>query len=446
MRKILGSLLVVITSLALISCEHDVDFDKNNRTVDVREDNAELIALGALQSTLLAHRYSPLYDFLDASDLPAQAVETLPESGIYSVNCSDLHPVGSGEGTILYTFSRAEGEPHLVGDAISVTYQNCNKGDGIIYNGTLLASYSNVEGLNDRFVEIDTDSCVANLQESLSSEARIIDPEVNLDGDEIRFRNVADTMVVEVINYSVVEGVDLQEVTNSFEVGKNETAIIVNRKSGLSEDAMTSVDGDQVFSIIERKSKQELCQGYRRTLATSLNGFSLEQDELQIELNGAINLLEGTDDLNSFVNEVRDSRFSITVKQGFHIEDSEKVWHEISDYSFSGFTVAMTYDQTTQAYAYRASGEISSAAIFGTAEISTTSPLLGNLADDYPEGGNYTILGQGLEQLEIVVNGQQLSLQVDYNGDVDGDSFRDVDAVIDTTWDDLMNREFKSSL
>jgi len=450
MERILGSLVIVISALVLISCDKlseefefaldDVVDEERSSTVDIELENAELIALGVLQSTLFTHLNSRLYDFLDASDLPEDAVN---DGETYFVGCD---VAGSAE----YTFSRPSGEAHKAGDKISVEYTDCDEGEGLVHNGKLTGRYTEIKGLNDRFVEIDTDTCLANLQKELPGNVRIIDPvDENgdpLDGDEVRFKAVAGTLVIEVVQVTLDEDevpVDDNDdntytVTNSFVIGAEETAILVNRRLRQSgeEEVMTSGDGgDQIYSVVDREGNKALCQGYQRTLNVSLSNFYSKKDELQHALNGSVTLFSGTEDLNRFTTEIRESTFSTTVQQGNLAEQ----------FLMTDYTVTETFDTVTGSYNMVFDGDISSEAIFGTTSVSLlpSSPLLGNYSEDYPNSGILSILGRGLEQILITSTDLRLTIAVDFDGDSTGNGRSDSDEFINTSWSDLIDREFE---
>lgn len=169
------NLIPIIICFILTACngsytafESDQDFDIDVKTADIRQDNAELIALATYQSAFLGHFQSAAYDFLDASDLPIDADLTveksdLPEGFVPASQDNQFKRICSNGGKALYSYTRNSGEAHKTGDKVSISYEDCD--DGINeYNGSMTATYTKIKGLNDRFMVSDTDQCMAKLQ------------------------------------------------------------------------------------------------------------------------------------------------------------------------------------------------------------------------------------------------------------------------------------------
>ena len=409
--------------------ESDEDFNVDSKTTDIETENAEKIALAALQSAYLAHYHSALYDFLDASDLPADAV-LLAEKNTYE--CA-LGEQGEPPGTVQYTFTRAAGEIHKPGDRISVSFDNCKQGN-VLHNGKLSATYAKIKGLNNSFIGTDTQTCLANLQEELNlSDSQVI----YVSGDDVKFRSVADTLEVDVIDYVFTgSGEDLVRTDKVLEtkvVGKSEEVIIVNNLLELPVDAITSETGDQLYSVIDQESEKHNCQNYERTLSVSLNQFSSEKGDLKTTLHGSVTLFEAQNSTNRLNQELIDSNFTTTVEQG----NLEQV------YTMSNYRVQKALNLANDSYSYLFEGLVSSPALFGTVQLTSLGKLLGNLSEAHPYSGSMEIKGQGLERINLIATNLNISLQIDFNGDSNGTGFADLDVIVDTTWADLLERNFK---
>jgi len=413
--------------------ESDQTLGEDRKTTDIIEDeNTELIALGTLQSTLFAHQNSALYNFLDASDLPAGSDEN---GTLICSNASDEITA-----TVAYDFSRSaldtQGNPsaHKVGDTISVTYDNCSDGRGAVYNGTLSARYSEIRGLNETFVEVDTDYCVATLQEELSiSSSDVID----VSGHEVRFTQVGDAINVQVVETSVVSSDESEQqidtIVDTFFVPITSDVLIVNSRVSTSDTAITSIDGDQVYSLVDGQYKEEACQRYERTLSATLTGFSTDKDNLLTTLDGTVELLLVSDNLSTVDASIQNSSFTTTVEQG-----------ELTEiFSMSDYTVSAVFNSVAGVYRYELSGYVTSDALFGTVQLVTQSQVNGNLSEKYPFVGTLRVLGVELEQIWMTIKGQEIELSVDYNGDTTGNGMSDNDKLFSTTWDELIARDFQ---
>lgn len=412
--------------------EDDVDLNTDTKTVDIEADNAEKITLAVLQAAYLAHYRSALYDFLDASDLPElSAAETPPDT--WPVPNTNTYIRDCDSGAVQYEFTRAAGEAHKVGDRIELKFTNCAQGDRI-YNGSLVGRYTKIEGLNTRFVTIDTQTCLANLQEELDlTDSQII----YVSGDDLKFRNVADTVEVDVIDYIFSDnGGNSQRTDKVLEtriIGKKEKVIIVNSILEPPAGAITSINGDQLYSVQSQVSKKHACQLYERTLSVTLDEFSSEEGDLTTTLNGSVTLYE-TQETPARVNqEIVNSSFQTRVEQG-----RVKEVFQMSDYR-----VQKAVQRSSNTYSYLFDGFVSASALQGKVQLTSTGKLLGRSEELYPFSGSMEILGRGLERVNLVATNLNIRLQVDFDGDSNGTGFGDIDIFIDTTWQDLFERSFK---
>ncbi len=436
MRKAGASLsgkLILLFICALVSAcngsytafEDDKDFDRDPKTVDIETDNSESLSLSILQSAYLAHYQSALYDFLDASDLP-EDVTFVPERNVYERSCAV-------EGTVNYSFTRAAGVTHKSDDRITVIYDNCDEGD-IKYDGKLTARYTKVKGLNNSFVGTDTPTCTENLQQQLDISDRNV---IHVSGDDIKFRRVADTLEVDVLDYQFTqEGeqtIRTDVVLETHVVGKKERVIIVNTLLSPPVNAVTSINGDQLYSVIDNTDKKYACQSFERTLKASLNNFSTQKNDLKTTLNGSVTLYEAQENANRVNQEIINSDFKTIVQQGNITET----------YSMTDYRVQKTLDRAKRSYAYLFEGFVSSSVLGGKVQLTKSGKLLGNLDESYPFSGSLEFLGRGLERINLLVTNQTIRIQIDFNGDSTGTGFGDIDVFIDTNWTDLFERNFQ---
>lgn len=462
----------VFICLILVACngsytafEDDVNFDVDRKTVDIEQDNAELKALAVFQSAFIGHFQSAAYDFLDVNDLPDNQASTIVGNE-YQKNCPDL---GAGTGTAMYTFSRSAGEPHKVGDRISVTYDNCSVGEKI-YDGALSARYTNIKGLNDYFKDVSTNECLVGVQDKINIEqavpqsivydeendvytldgAQIASPGgqyfldnksvIFLTGDELKFKQVANHINVELISVSYIENENsqpekIETIELTLQVSEDDKAVFVLQPSTSDDSMLTSIDGDQIYSLVSGDETRESCQSFERTLSVSFNNFSTNKpDYLYTELNGSVTLFEEQETSDRINQSFIDSNFQTIVRQG-KIEET---------FSMKDYRVEKAVNLTNNSYAYEFEGLISNSGVLkGQLELTTFGKLLGNLVSNYPYAGTLEIKAKGLERIVMRPNNLDLRLQVDYDGDSSGNGFSDFDIDIFTTWSELFAREFK---
>lgn len=466
------NLIPIIICFILSACngsysafESDVDLDNDVKTADIRKDNAELIALGAYQSAFLAHSQSAAYNFLDASDLPeGNDIPLLPEDVDPNPAVKQFRRICSNGGTALYSYSRDSGEAHKVGDRISVSYENCVDEDLTEYNGSMTGTYTKIKGLNDRFVVFDTDQCIAKLQGNLNinklsidhltydseedyfvvnnDSGRIIYPGENISlassrvisvpGDDISFERVGSKLRVDILS---VETTGITNADLSFSVADNQNIIFVIRPKEFKAEMITSIDGDQLYSVVGLENKKENCQGFERNLSVSFNKFSTDRkDYLKTSLHGSVDLLEAQKSLSRVNQSFIRSNFTTTVTQGYSTEV----------YSMNDYSVEKAFDAADNTYSYEFRGLVDNTNIFGGKVVLTaTGRLLGSFVNSYPSDGLMSIMGIGLERIFIAPNNSKVQLRVSTDGDLVGNGFADINLFIDTTWSELFAREFK---
>jgi len=559
-------LLVIFTfSFFLVACTEDRDFDTDNKTVDISLENAEEVTLGVIQSVFLTPLYLPVFDFLDESDLPADAVKVentnipvLLEGEV--LNCQDFPArIGDDSGTAFYCFDSPHGgvalysfptkqksvvgdysfpteEEYVAGDRITVKYENFVNELGWVYNGDLGAQYTKIDGLSDEFFESDSVSCLVNLQAELSgntktAETRLLAELIEAKGreqdliqsetldngvplasvlptrdsnlaigdirlnsielnalfntfdanssslgdikvigvvaDEVRFLNYQDELKVEV--YGKTQMIDdagllvvdadnnpvfqvevdedgepvldseentiiLQSVLAEYVIETDEKAIVINYPRDDAGNVVTGVDNVQVYSIENKVKTQVNCQQFERRLSATLTGFSVQKEAITYQVDGVLQMIDGTGDSKIFTHEIRDSNFTTTIKQGNSSET----------FKMEGFTIVKIQGAKTGSYSFdsRVGGSIESAVFPGLLTMSVFNEVAGERGDEHPQIGEIDILAQGLEQVRVVVEDINILLDVDYNGDSTGNGRFDADYAINTNWDDLLNRDF----
>jgi len=532
---------VLIYSFVLVACENiddillfknvgdpqlfqnDPDAEADANTADVELDNAELITLGVVQSTLLATQNTALYKFLDASDLPEGAIPTPADEtkgAAYQYVCETDEDGLTG--TITYTDSRKTSNENIaspdyqVGDTVSVKYfgeldsegldHGCMDINGNVYRGTLSATYTAIDGLNPTFQEIDAFSCANNLADDLdlassvefgletfqTSVSDVLDNNFNNEGeltasasysedgvyfvvaDELQFRAVGGDIEVDLVKYSYIpdpsaldELLREDTVLGTISYDRHSSAIFANMKSKLIvleasddhslsvnhslsfdhvvaslkgvdkvnqmiEEGVASLGVDRIYQIIEGVTEIAECQQYERTLSVFVTDFSTEKEGLTTTLNGSLELVSASENLHKRDATIKDSAFRTTVKQANLVEE----------FYMSDYTAATYFDENEEVYAYNFSGEVSSDAIFGSVTLAEGNDFIRYSAEEQPHSGAMVILGQGLERLQLTVESQFLQILVDHDGDSDGNALPDYDEDIETSWFDLLERDF----
>jgi hypothetical protein len=464
------NLISIFVCLSLAACngsytafESDVDFNVDVKTADLKQDNAELFLLAAYQSAFLGHYQSAAYLFLDASDLPEDAVPT-------STN-NQFQRICSNGGTALYSYTRNAGEAHKVGDGIFVSYEKCIEGD-FEYNGSMKGTYSKLRGLNDRFVTFGNVQCLNKLQSNLAIDESYLDiytydaereyfvinnAEIAylgderdvvrsatfvLPGDDIRFTRVGSELKVDILTINKIEraegGFDVvTRVDISFFISKDKNVIFIVMPKVPEGDMVASIDGDQFYTVENLENTKENCQGYERTLDVNFYNFSTKKtDYLTTTLNGSVTLFEAQETSNRVNQSIVNSDFNTTVTQGYSTEV----------YSMKDYNVEKALNLTDNSYSYGFDGLVSNSNVFGgQIAVTTEGKLLGSFSSLYPYAGAFEIRAKGLERIYMVPDNLKTQLRVDYDGDSTGNGFGDFDIYINTTWLDLFERNFKES-
>lgn len=475
-RNLIPILVCVILSAcngSYTAFESDVDFDVDVKTADIRQDNAELMLLAAYQSAFLGHAQSAAYKFLDASDLPSDADLPLDDTDKNFVPVSkdnQFKRICSDGGKALYSYTRSKNEAHNAGDRISIRYEKCVEG-ATEYNGSMTGTYARIKGLNDRFVEFTTDQCIAKLQGNLgisdfATDSYIYDSDqgyfivnesdlviypgeelslsgskvVSIPGDDIRFERIGSKLRVDILSIettSNTEGGFKTEINKdlSFLLSSDQNIVFVLRPKEPNENMVTSIDGDQFYSVVGLESKKENCQGFERTLSVNFNQFSTtKMGYITTALNGSVALLEAQNTANRVNQSFVNSHFTTTVTQG----NSTEV------YSMKDYNVEKAFNITNNTYSYEFNGLVNNAKLLGgQIALTTTGRLLGSFDSLYPSAGAFEIKAQGLERIYMVPDNLKIQLRVDYDGDSTGNGYTDFDIYIDTVWADLFAREFK---
>ncbi len=435
MKSVASALVYLLLLLSVSACdeldiqEDDIDFDRTDRTTDITFENAELIALGATQSVIIPLAYLPLQRFLDASELPSSAFldpAPAPSSGfmdgpIYRRNCV-------GGGYARYQFTRASGETHRPGDRILLDYDACIDAVGVERNGRISARYTAVEGLNKRFVENDTETCVANLA------ARISGSETRLDvsADTVLFYRRGALIDVHEAN-EVPQGEDggTQFETQAVHTfTEQDKVIIVNSVANATGPA--SLGGDEVYSLVSGSHLREKCQSYRRTLALTMSSYRADVGGMEVILSGSVTYEQQTEDDRVHVSGTVNSSYRVTVNQGA----------TQSVFDFYDADIAYIENFVTGATGMRPNGMLRSSALFGTVELESILTLEGVASQPLPDKGRLEVNGRGLERLFLDPDENAVTLQVDFDGDSNGDTFPDIDDTIFTSWLRLLSRDF----
>ena len=466
------NLIPLLICIALTACngsytafESDSDFDNDVKTADIRQDNAELITLAAYQSAFLGHSQSAAYMFLDASDLPVDNIVPTPVD-------EEIQRICSNGGSAFYFYTKDLGEAHEVGDKVSIRYENCIEGSNV-YNGSMTGTYTKLRGLNDRFVNFDTEQCMAKLQGDLNINVLSIDAltydsdqgyyiinddgeriinsgetvdlissrVISVPGDDIRFTRVGKYLIADILSIETTDGPDgdtglIINTDLSFSITNDQNIIFILRPKEPAAEMITSIDGDQFYSVVGLEDKKENCQGFERTLSVKFKDFSTtKSDYLMTNLNGSVTLLDAQETSNRVNHSFIDSDFTTTVTQG----NSTEV------YSMKDYSVEKALNIVNNAYSYEFNGLVKNTNVLGgQIALTTTGRLLGSFDSLYPSSGVFEIKAQGLERIYIVPDNSKIQLRVDFNGDSNGNGFGDFDLpYIDTTWAELFAREFQ---
>lgn len=446
MERLTKVFILVACALLATACTEDLDFDVNNRSLDVTTETSEQVVLGVMKATFLALNQGRLNDFLDASQLPVGAVEN---GGIYTSACV------SG-GTADYTFSRPAGEEHRAGDRVSVNYAQCKPSPEITLNGELSVKYSALEGLNKRFISANSEQCLARLSDDLGGQPTVLE---NID-ENGEFFWADDVFIVREGSQARLDYVELTAgelesdsptytVLQSHFLGANEDVIAIVRRLELDPDRsspnetfyrrvigpLPSLDGDLFYTMDDRRRVTEACQGFRRTLLVSFSDYSVRNDTFDMEFfwHGRLKLDEATDNpLERVVIAIDDSSYTLDVRQGAGVEA----------YKLLAVDIAFTEDRMENSYVFTLDGELSSDAIKGRVEVSSAQTMYGEFDTLFPQSGLLSILGRDLEHINVLPDGELIRIDVNHDGDNNGDNIPEVDFQFNTFWQNLFNQDF----
>lgn len=473
MSQALASLprnLVILLALSLLAAcngsygifDSDRKVDNDPKTANIKRETAELMSLSAVQSAFFGHSQSLAYEFLDASDLPLDAV--LVSDGTFERPCL-------GGGSIVYSYSRNSGEQHKKGDRISVTYDHCIE-NGAVYAGSIKGRYTKINGLNNRFVDLNTDQCLERVQDDLGlkesaksiikydaqEEQYILNgneiaykggefqltnkTSVYLPGDELKFERVGSNLKVDLLSVSIADNsneqlIDKEKIATvelSFYIEPDQKVIFILQPPTASPNMLTSIDGDQIYTIKNLQKDKQECQNFERILDVSLKNFSTNKEGfLKTELNGSVKLVDAKEGLTRINQAFRDSDFKTTVVQG----------NDTQVYKMKDYNVEKAIDIADNTYAYGFQGFVQNDEVLdGKIELTTLGKFYGSFERDFPAGGVFELKGKGLERINIEPDNLSVLLRIDYNGDSTGNGFADVDTEIKLDWTDLFNRNF----
>jgi len=498
MRQLISSLAVIsqvlICALLLVACESDQDFDTDNQSTNIKLENAEQIALGVIHSSLLSQVDTALFDFLTLEISNDEVVEDTKGLGyLVSKTCD-------GGGKMDYQTSRhpikGDGFParYQKGDALTVTYDECDDALGSVFNGEVEARYTSIKGLNNTFLEVDSPHCVANLMDdwedisnndhsdiiadadaiisSLTETDALLDNKNTFEsfsykkyevvivlGDELVFKKDANGTYAESAFFTDTDlepddefsGLEREKDVWTYSIDPDDDYIFVNLQLGRSDDGQVLLNGDKrvgedenglvylskgnrVWSFVDGEDEVINCQRYKRSLIADVKNLSTTKGELKTTLDGLLDISQSSTNFKRLDNSILDSSFDIKVKQN----------NANASYRMRSFTVLNMIDSETGVYKLDVSGRIKSDDLFGTVEL-TGSFVTGHMAEEHPDAGFVMILGKGLEQILVTIQAFQIGLDIDFNGDTTGDAAPDFDAGILTTWDALLERDFKEA-
>lgn len=463
-------LVLISLILTLSACAGDKDFSGVEGTVDIELSNVEEIASGLLQSTVLAHKYSPLDRYLGLSDLPfdisnLEAIPceggssdehkliidgyaiTSPEPGTVSVVVTRNRPSANEISSDNSVFVKgvlvdsdeldppaedvlviagdldpeqlSRGVPHKEGDKVTVLYNSCVDEDGLIHNGMVELNYDEINGINDRFLEIDTQTCVDNLVDEFSL---IVSPIV-VSGESVVPRLVGDTLRLEV---------DGEE--SLIVIGKDDRRVVVLDRPGAGT---TSLDGDLVYTVIERDWQRQRCQRYERQLSTKVSNLATTWRDITTIIDGEIDLINVSIDLDRVETAIdEEGTFSVVTRRN-NFE---------GEYFFENLGIQNTRVLSTRTFTSRILNGRVYSDLFGGRLLYNFTLVNDTGTYEFPDDGHIEVAGQGAESMRMDI-GQfnDLVVRVDYNGDADLDGRPEVDETFSATWSRLLSRDFDFS-
>ncbi len=403
--------------------QSDVDFDVDEKTIDIEVDMSEELSLTVLQVTLFAYLDTPLYRYLDASEFPSA------EASICQ-NSDDAEAVFAS-----FSSSKNSGESYQTGDTVDVEFNNCQLSSGQEVSGSLRMRYSEIAGVNDTFLPIDTQYCVDRLI-SLNAEADY--DVVYVVGDEVRFSPFGSNTTVKTYEYTyeVDTGARIDTLRSTHLIADDQPTLVINERLNKEDGALASLDGgDEVYLAFEDEQVLERCQYYRRVLDVEIDDLSLKSGVMTTTMRGTIELSNISEDLNTESFSIVDSDLSLSVQENT----------SFNEFTLRGFDAEKTETQSIGTYTIGFSGLLSSSAVGGVVELDAMSKnnrFKGNIGE-YPTGGVFKTLGQGLERVTLSAEPNSLKVSVDYDGDDSRSGFSVADETFFTNWSQLLARDFQ---
>ena len=401
--------------------QSDVDFAYDRKNVDIEVDMSEELSITMLQPTLFAFLDSPLYRYLDESEFPS-------ESATICQNQVD-------ENLASFQSSRQAGESHEEGDLVEIEYNNCQLASGQIVSGNLSFEYTDVNGVNDKFVPVDTEFCIDRLQEIEGGDGY---ETLYLVAHELVFSAYGGNTKIEAYEYSYDEVTGARDaiLRTTDIVPDDQEILVINERLGADDTALTSLEGgDQIYLLHEGERELQRCQYYRRAMEVEIDNFSVKEGSVTTVMNGSVEFANITEDLNRESFQIIDSQLMIAVEEN----DSK------NEFEFGEFNFEKIENPELGNYAIGFSGVVTSDAVGGLVELDAlgdNTKLIG-LNGEYPTAGSYVIIGQGVERVTLTAGPQQVFVGVDYDGDVSVGSRSYPDETFSTTWDQLIARDYQ---
>lgn len=426
-----------IFSLTLVACDNlddillfknvgdpqlfqsDEPIGEDRKTADIEINNSEEITLLVFQAALFSSQHLPYYRYLDLSEFPSDG------SNFCQNDPNDER----------YTFSapREIGAAYQPGDIVSLAYRNCEIDAEHEVNGLLTVRYEDMGGLNDTFLPVSTGYCVNRLQEELD-----VAPEDTyyVTGDEVRFKPQGAVTLVEVYEYSYdEEGLRVDSLRSDLEIDSRIESIVINEKISAADDALVSIDGNEVYSLDAGESELQRCQYYRRTLDLRFDDFSVKHGDITYTYNGTATLRNVSDNLTTEAFDIVDSSFSISVKEN----------QSLSEFTAENLNINRSETLHAETYRYSIAGFLKSDTLGGIVELSTPNASLpiGGVIGKTPDAGVFRIQGRGLERITLSLQEFDLRLAVDSDGDDSRNNVSDAEETFFVSWQQLLSHDFE---
>lgn len=413
----------------------DIDFEANDRTADIELEVMEPMAAGIVEGIIRALGHSPVFDILDANALQSM------QSG----TCVT--------GAVTGAFPRLPGENYSHGDTAYVEYQDCVTAEGYVLSGRVDLGYGPIQGLNRSFNKIDTDRCIAQIEDLEGRGYSLVENE--LDGeyfyaDAVRFVERGGSLDAEWL--LLVEDEELG--TSTFELLSRvslEANTIVVLRALVVDEARSSVEttyyslapggypsldgGDMVYYVNDSSWDEADCQQYERTVAANVQDLTLELDaEYAVALDGRVTLYQATEDQSAYLESFVNSDFVMTTT----------VLNRTNEFVFRDFTAELIRNDETRGFSLDLSGQVASTALEGVIDLATQTVLQGFYTQYQVTAGKLRVSGREDEKMDITFSGSSIKLEADTDGDtIEGNFLLDIEATINTFWQDLVNGYFE---